>query len=139
KLGVMMIKHLVAAIGLFLAVFSPSANAEEKGGSLVASGEQVKKLASGMKFTEGPAWVPATKSLIFSDIPNSKLMQWREGDGLSVFRASEQSNGNILDLQGRLVTCQHAARNLVRTETDGKITVIADKFDGKRFNSPNDV
>jgi gluconolactonase len=86
-----------------------------------------------------PAWFPATKTLVFSDIPNSKLMQWREGDGLSVFRPSESSNGNILDLEGRLVTCQHAGRNVVRTESDGKITVLADKFEGKRFNSPNDV
>jgi gluconolactonase len=66
-------------------------------------------------------------------------MQWKEGDGLSVFRASEQSNGNILDLEGRLISCQHAGRNLVRTEPDGKVTVLADKVDGKRFNSPNDV
>jgi gluconolactonase len=92
-----------------------------------------------MKFTEGPAWIPAKKMLVFSDIPNSKLMQWREGEGLSVFRPSEQSNGNILDLQGRLISCQHAARNLVRTEADGSVTVLAEKFDGKRFNSPNDV
>lgn len=107
--------------------------------SLVEPGAKVKKLAGGMKFTEGPAWIPARKTLVFSDIPNSKLMQWEEGDGLSVFRVSEQSNGNILDLEGRLVSCQHAARNLVRTEADGSLKVLADKFEGKRFNSPNDV
>jgi len=118
-----------------LATFAQAADTE----SLAAPGEQVKKLAGGMKFTEGPAWIPAKKTLVFSDIPNSKLMQWREGDGLSEFRPSEQSNGNILDLQGRLISCQHAGRNLVRTESDGKITVLTDKFDGKRFNSPNDV
>lgn len=130
--------HLQATIGLLLTLLSLSALADEKD-SLVASGEKVKKLADGMKFTEGPAWVPAKKTLIFSDIPNSKLMQWREGEGLSIFRESESSNGNILDLEGRLITCQHAGRNLVRTEGDGKVTVLADKFDGKRFNSPNDV
>jgi gluconolactonase len=107
--------------------------------SLIAPGEKVKKLAGDLKFTEGPAWFPATKTLVFSDIPNSKLMQWNEKDGLSVFRASEASNGNILDLEGRLITCQHAGRNLVRTEADGKITVLVDKCDGKKFNSPNDV
>lgn len=107
--------------------------------SLVQPGEKVKKLAGDLKFTEGPAWFPAKKLLVFSDIPNSKLMQWSEAGGLSVFRESEASNGNILDLEGRLITCQHAGRNLVRTESDGKITVLADKFDGKRFNSPNDV
>jgi gluconolactonase len=107
--------------------------------SLVEPGAKVKKLADGMKFTEGPVWLSAQKILVFSDIPNSKLMQWKEGDGLSVYRKSEQANGNILDLEGRLITCQHAARNLVRTEKDGSIKVLADKFDGKRFNSPNDV
>lgn len=133
-----MTKHVLATFGLSLAVIASLANADETG-SLIAPGEKVQKLASGMKFTEGPAWIPAKKMLVFSDIPNSKLMQWREGDGLSVFRPSEQSNGNILDLQGRLISCQHAARNLVRTEADGRITVLADKFDGKRLNSPNDV
>src|SRR5436305_13424106 len=91
--------------------------------SLVEPGAKVKKLAGGMKFTEGPVWLPADKKLVFSDIPNSKLMQWREGAGLSVFRKSEEANGNILDMQGRLISCQHAGRNLVRTETDGSITV----------------
>lgn len=130
--------HVQATIGLFLMLLSLPAIAEEKD-SLVAPGEKIKKVAGGMKFTEGPAWIPAKQTLIFSDIPNSKLMQWREGDGLSVFRQSENSNGNILDLEGRLITCQHAGRNLVRTESDGKITVLTDRFDGKRFNSPNDV
>ena len=133
-----MTKHVLAAFGLVLAVIANSARADETE-SLIAPGEKVQKLAGDMKFTEGPAWIPAKKMLVFSDIPNSKLMQWREGDGLSVFRQSEQSNGNILDLQGRLISCQHAARNLVRTEADGSITVLVDKFDGKRLNSPNDV
>ncbi|MGQ0633103.1 MAG: SMP-30/gluconolactonase/LRE family protein [Planctomycetaceae bacterium] len=131
-------KPVVAAFGLLAVVMAVSASADEAG-SLVAPGEKVKKLAGDMKFTEGPAWVPATKTLVFSDIPNSKLMQWRQGDGLSVFRQSEQSNGNILDLQGRLVTCQHAGRNLVRMEPDGSVMVLVDKIDGQRFNSPNDV
>ena len=122
-----------------LLVFAIGAYADDTPDSLIAPGAKLQKLASGLKFTEGPAWIPATKTLVFSDIPNSKIMQWREGDGLSVFRQSEQSNGNILDLEGRLISCQHAGRNLVRTEADGKITVLADKFDGKRFNSPNDV
>lgn len=107
---------------------------------LIAPGAKVEKVAGDMKFTEGPVWIPSSNKLVFSDIPSSKLMQWSEKDGLSVFREeSHQSNGNILDLQGRLISCQHAARNLVRTEKNGTITVLADKFDGKRFNSPNDV
>ena len=120
-------------------VFALSCASADNPKSLVEPGAKVKKLADGMKFTEGPVWLPADKKLVFSDIPNSKLMQWKEGDGLSEFRKSEQSNGNILDLEGRLITCQHAGRNLVRTEKDGSIKVLADKFDGKRFNSPNDV
>ncbi len=107
--------------------------------SLLAPGAKVVKLAGGMKFTEGAVWLPQQKKLVFSDIPNSKLMQWSAADGLSEFRASEQANGNILDLQGRIISCQHAARNIIRIEQDGKTTVLADKIDGKRFNSPNDV
>lgn len=131
-------RFVLLALSMPLALAFASARADEKQ-SLVESGAKVKKLADGMKFTEGPVWLPAEKKVVFSDIPNGKLMQWKEGDGLSVFRKSEQSNGNILDLEGRLITCQHAGRNLVRTEKDGKIKVLADKFDGKRFNSPNDV
>lgn len=133
-----MTKQILVALGLMLATTASAVRGDDNE-SLIAPGEKVQKLAGDMKFTEGPAWIPANKLLVFSDIPNSKLMQWSEGKGLSVFRPSEQSNGNILDLQGRLISCQHAARNLVRTEADGSITVLATKFDGKRLNSPNDV
>ena len=120
-------------------LFVAAGTSAEEAKSLVEPGAKVKKLAGGMKFTEGPVWLPSAKKLVFSDIPNSNLMQWKDGEGLSVFRKSEQANGNILDLEGRLISCQHAARNLVRTEKDGTITVLASKFDGKRFNSPNDA
>ncbi len=130
-------KHAFVALSLLLAAVGVARADESE--SLVAPGEKVKKLAGDMKFTEGPAWIPAKKMLVFSDIPNSKIMKWSEGEGLSVFRQSEQSNGNKLDLQGRLISCQHAARNLVRTEADGSLTVLVDKYDGKRLNSPNDV
>src|SRR6266480_2589597 len=120
-----LISSATMAIVLALAVRDAHAGDPQ---SLVEPGAKVKKLADGMKFTEGPVWLPAQKILVFSDIPNSKLMQWKEGDGLSVFRKSEQANGNILDLEGRLITCQHAARNLVRTEKDGTIKVLAEKF-----------
>ncbi|QDU92919.1 SMP-30/gluconolactonase/LRE family protein [Lignipirellula cremea] len=113
--------------------------AADDSASLVEPGAKVMKLAGGMKFTEGPVWLADQKKLVFSDIPNSKLMEWTAADGLAVWRESEQANGNILDQQGRVISCQHAARNLVRTEPDGTITVLADKYDGKRFNSPNDV
>ena len=107
--------------------------------SIVESGAKVTKLAGGMQFTEGPVWLPKQKKLVFSDIPNSKLMQWSEKGGLSVYRQSEEANGNILDLQGRIISCQHGARNVVRIESDGSTTVLADTFEGKRFNSPNDA
>jgi gluconolactonase len=133
-----MTKQIYWMTGLVLCSFA-TAWADEDSASVVAPGATVQKLASGMRFTEGPVWLPAEQKLVFSDIPNSKLMQWSEGDGLSVFRASEQANGNILDLQGRLISCQHAARNVVRTEPDGRITVLAERFEDRRFNSPNDV
>ena len=107
--------------------------------SIVEPGAKVTKLAGGMQFTEGPVWLPKQKKLIFSDIPNSKLMQWSEEGGLSVYRQSEKANGNILDLQGRIISCQHDARNVIRIESDGSTTVLADTFEEKRFNSPNDA
>lgn len=107
--------------------------------SIVEPGAKVTKLAGDMQFTEGPVWLPKQKKLIFSDIPKSKLMQWSEKEGLSVYRKSEQANGNILDLKGRLISCQHGARNIVRIESDGSTTVLVDTFEEKRFNSPNDA
>ena len=101
--------------------------------------QDVTKLAGEMRFTEGPVWIPAEKALVFSDIPASKLMRWSATDGLSVFRESEHPNGNLLDLEGRLLTCRHGARDIVRTEQDGSLTVVVDRFEGKRFNSPNDL
>lgn len=107
--------------------------------SVVAEGAKVEKLAGGMKFTEGPVWVPEKNVVVFSDIPNSKLMQWHAKEGLSEFRESENANGNVLDRQGRIISCQHSGRNVIRINTDGTSTVLVDKFQGKRFNSPNDV
>ena len=106
---------------------------------IVPKGASIEKLAGGFAWSEGPVWLPKEEAVLFSDIPNSKLMQWSEKDGLSMFRKSEQANGNILDLQGRIISCQHAARNIIRIGKDGKAKVLTDKFDGKRFNSPNDV
>jgi gluconolactonase len=107
--------------------------------ALVAADAKVEKLAGGLKFTEGPVWLPDRKILVFSDIPASKLMQWSQADGVREFRASANPNGNTLDAKGRLLTCQHSARNIVRTEIDGTVSVVVDRHDGKRFNSPNDL
>jgi len=105
----------------------------------VSPSSEVEKLAGDMKFTEGPVWMPAKKILVFSDIPNSVQMQWSERNGLKRHRKVEQTNGNILDLQGRLVSCQHGGRNVARFEKDGEVTVLADSYAGKKFNSPNDL
>ena len=121
------------------AFFLGTAVPADDSGGLIAPGAEVKKLAGGMKFTEGPVWIPQENMLIFSDIPNSVLMKWSAERGLSRYRESENANGNILDLQGRLISCQHSGRNLVRTESDGSVTVIVDSFEGKKFNSPNDT
>lgn len=107
--------------------------------ALVAADAKIEKLAGDMKFTEGPVWIAERKALVFSDIPPGKLMQWTADKGLTEFRASENANGNTLDGEGRLITCQHSGRNVVRTEKDGSITVLVDQYDGKKLNSPNDV
>lgn len=102
---------------------------------------RVERLWTGARWAEGPAWFAAGRYLLWSDIPNNRILRWDETDGsVSVFRQpSNNSNGNTVDRQGRLVTCEHLARRVTRTELDGTITVIADRFEGKRFNSPNDV
>jgi len=100
----------------------------------------VKKLADGFDWAEGPVWFGDANCLIFSDVPNNRMYRWVPEVGLSVFRApSNFSNGNTRDLQGRLITCEHGARRVTRTEHDGTLTVLADSFEGKRLNSPNDV
>jgi gluconolactonase len=102
---------------------------------------KVERLAAGMRWSEGPVWFGDGRYLLWSDIPNNRIMKWEEETGaVSVFRKpSNFANGNTRDRQGRLVTCEHGTRRVTRTEYDGSITVIADSFDGKRLNSPNDV
>lgn len=102
---------------------------------------QVEKLFTGCRWAEGPAYFPAHRALIWSDVPNDRMLRFDETDGsVSVFRGpSNYANGNTVDRQGRLVTCEQGTRRVTRTEHDGSITVLADHFEGKRFNSPNDV
>ena len=101
----------------------------------------VERLASGLRWAEGPVWFGDGRYLLCSDIPNDRILRWDEESGaLGVFRKpSRHANGNTRDRQGRLVTCEHEGRRVTRTEYDGRITVILDRFDGKRLNSPNDV
>ena len=100
-----------------------------------------EKLYTGCRWAEGPAWFAAGRYLVWSDIPNDRMLRWDETDGsISVFRQpSMNSNGNTVDREGRLVSCEHRSRCVSRTEFDGKRTVLAERYDGKRFNSPNDV
>ena len=101
----------------------------------------VERIATGMRWAEGPVYFPAGRYVLFSDIPNNRIMRYCEDDGhLSVFRQpSMNSNGNTIDREGRLITCEHGGRRVTRTELNGSITVIADKYNAKKLNSPNDV
>lgn len=102
---------------------------------------RVERLWTGARWSEGAAWFPAGRYLLWSDIPNNRMMRWDETDGsVSVFRQpSNNTNGNTVDGQGRLVSCEHLTRRVTRTEHNGSVSVIADSHDGKRLNSPNDV
>ncbi len=109
--------------------------------ALVIGHARLEKLWTGCRWAEGPAYFPAGRYLVWSDIPNDRMMRYDETDGsVSVFRQpSRNSNGNTTDRQGRLVTCEHLARRVSRMEHDGSVSVVADHFEGKRLNSPNDV
>ncbi|MEO8655073.1 MAG: SMP-30/gluconolactonase/LRE family protein, partial [Ramlibacter sp.] len=101
----------------------------------------VEQIVTGLRWAEGPVWFGDGRYLLVSDIPNNRIVRWDEASGtVSEFRnPSNNANGNYRDRQGRLVTCEHLARRITRTEYDGRITVLADRFEGKRFNSPNDI
>lgn len=110
-------------------------------GSLIKGSARVEKLFEGCRWAEGPAYFPMMRSVIWSDIPNDRMMRWDETTGTTgVFRnPAGYSNGNTVDREGRLVSCEHGNRRVTRTEHEGSITVLADQYDGKPLNSPNDV
>jgi len=101
----------------------------------------VEQLFTGCRWAEGPVWFGDGRYLLFSDIPNNRILRWDETSGAtSVFREpANNANGHTRDRQGRLVSCEHLSRRITRTEYDGRVTVLADRFDGKRLNSPNDI
>jgi gluconolactonase len=101
----------------------------------------VERLATGCRWSEGPVYFGDGRYVLWSDIPNDRILKWEEETGaVSVFRkTSWNANGNTRDRQGRLVTCEHRGRRVTRTEYDGTITVLMDSYQGKRLNSPNDV
>ncbi len=138
-----------AVIGLLLLVgMSNAARAENPSlvavdadafGKCVDADATVTKVASGMHFLEGPVWMPAGY-LLFSDNAFDRIHKYTPADGVTIFREpSHATNGNTTDNQGRLISCEQGIRSVTRTEANGSITVLVDKFEGKRFNSPNDV
>jgi gluconolactonase len=109
--------------------------------ALAQPNSAIQRLWTGALWSEGPAWNAQGRYLVWSDIPNNRQLRWLEDDGrVSVFRSpSNNSNGNTFDFQGRQLSCEHLMRRVVRYELDGSITVLADAYDGKKLNSPNDV
>ncbi|WKX74014.1 SMP-30/gluconolactonase/LRE family protein [Streptomyces sp. XD-27] len=102
---------------------------------------RLERLYQDCRWAEGPLYLPAWRQVIWSDIPNDRMLRWDEATGtVGLFRSpAGHSNGNTLDREGRLITCEQGNRRVTRTEHDGAITVIADRFEGKRLNSPNDA
>ncbi|MEM8852712.1 MAG: SMP-30/gluconolactonase/LRE family protein [Pseudomonadota bacterium] len=109
--------------------------------SLFIGHARIERLWSGARWSEGLVWLAPQRTLVWSDIPNNRLLRWDECDGsVAVFRApSNNANGNTVDRQGRLITCEHLTRRVTRTEFDGRVRTLANRFQGKRLNSPNDV
>ncbi|WP_232631160.1 SMP-30/gluconolactonase/LRE family protein [Methylobacterium sp. Leaf118] len=126
---------------LGLALLAPvAAQAGEGLASVLAPGARVETLYGEGAWCEGPVWVPALNSLVFSDVRRNRMLRLPEGGRPEVFRApSANANGNTLDREGRLVTCEHRTGQVVRREGDGRLTVLAERFEGRRLNSPNDV
>jgi gluconolactonase len=119
----------------------PRIEALDKRFRLKAGNAAIERIATGFRWTEGPVYFADGGYLLWSDIPNNRIMRWLEEDGhVSVFRSdSHFANGNTRDREGRLVTCEHDARRVTRTEHDGRITILMDGFEGKRLNAPNDL
>jgi gluconolactonase len=121
--------------GCFFEVLDPRFTA------CVPHAERVQRLWTGGRWCEGPAWFPAHRTLVWSDIPNDRMLRFDEvNDTVGIFRQPAQNtNGNTVDREGRLISCEHLSRSVVRTEHDGSRTVLASTWQGKRLNSPNDV
>ena len=120
---------------------SPYETLDPRFDAITNSIAKLERLAGGCRWAEGPAYFPAGRYLVWSDIPNDRILRWDEGDGhVSEFRSpAGHTNGHTVDRQGRLVSCEHLERRVTRTEFDGTVTVLAGRYQGARLNSPNDV
>jgi gluconolactonase len=141
---------MIVAVGLSAADAGKIVRLDPAMDAIAASAAQIEKLAGGFVFTEGPVWVSSGNYLLFSDVPGNVIYKWTPGSKPVDFRrpvfpgkvpegAFLGSNGLTLDKQGRLVSCEHGNRRVARTEKDGRITVLADRYEGKKLNSPNDA
>ena len=142
-------EHLCSFLALgILALALPAARAAEfdirdeaEFRKVVAADARVEKLAGNLRFTEGPVWLRTDGGfLVFSDIPANELKKWTRAGGVTTFRSpSQNANGNILDRDGRLISCEHSGRRVSIVDQEGKLQTLVDRFDGKKFNSPNDA
>ena len=137
-------KSLVCAVAFGAAALAADFDIQDQAGfkKIFPGSAKVERLATGMKFVEGPVWMPGKGGgfLVFSDIPANELKKWSRSGGLETFRTpSDNANGNTLDREGRLVTAEHGARRVSRTEKDGTVVTVLDSVEGKKLNSPNDV
>jgi gluconolactonase len=128
-----------AALSLAPALRAQIVFHHDDGRQLVAADAAVERLATGRTFLEGPVWLAAERRLVCSDIPAKAWLAWTDADGLREWKPSAAANGNTIDRDGLVVSCQHEARNVVRHERDGALTVLADAHEGAPFHSPNDV
>ncbi len=112
---------------------------DERFWTLVPHDARLERLATGARWSEGPVYLPASGDVVWSDIPNNRMLRWSAGE-TTVFRSpSNFVNGNTLDADGRIVHCSHGARAILRTEHDGTVTTLVDRWHGRRLNSPNDL
>ena len=108
--------------------------------AVLATSSKLAKLAGDLVFTEGPVWVAKGEYLVWSDVRGDRMMRWSQTGGVSVYRApSNNANGNAVDGEGRLITCEHSGRRVCREEADGTVVTVVDSYGGKKLNSPNDV
>jgi gluconolactonase len=114
--------------------------ADPRFAALIDPASTPRRLATGCEWAEGPVWLPAQVALVWSDIPNDRMLRWSEQGGVTVFRQpSGKANGNTLDREGRLVTCEHLSHRVSRTEPDGTVVGLVERYQGRRLNSPNDL